>query len=51
MKDKCSECGGKKKVECDCTGGIGRKGADDDCPVCGGSGVHTCPECKGSGYE
>lgn len=51
MKDECSECGGDKKVECDCTGGIGRKGADDDCPVCGGSGTHTCPECKGSGYE
>ena len=45
----CFWCGGTGEVECDCTGGVGRKGADDDCPGCGGEGVHPCPECHGSG--
>lgn len=35
---KCPECGGKGKVECDWTGGCGKKAADDDCYACGGSG-------------
>ena len=48
---KCSECGGKGKVECECTGGCGRGAADDDCIACGGSGVHTCPACRGTGKE
>ncbi len=47
----CSECGGKKKVLCDCTGGVGKHAADDDCYACGGSGVHTCPACNGTGKE
>ncbi len=50
-KEKCGYCGGKGKVECDCTGGLGRKGANDDCYACGGSGVSMCPACEGSGYE
>ena len=50
-KEECSECGGKRKVECDCTGGVGTKGASDNCPACGGSGVHTCPACNGTGWE
>ena len=49
-KETCPECGGDKKVECDCTGGIGKKGADDDCPACGGSGKITCPRCNGRGW-
>lgn len=44
---RCYECGGTGYVECDCTGGCGRKAADDDCPVCGGTGKHTCPVCHG----
>ncbi len=46
MRD-CPECS-TGRVECDCTGGIGRQGAADDCPACGGSGVHTCPACNGA---
>lgn len=49
MKIKCDYCGGKGVVECDCTGGLGKRAADSDCYACGGSGVHTCPACNGSG--
>ena len=35
---KCYNCDGTGKEECDCTGGMGKRGADDDCPACGGSG-------------
>ncbi|MDB8790967.1 hypothetical protein PN398_09530 [Romboutsia sp. 1001216sp1] len=45
----CPECGGKKVVECDCTGECGRRAADDDCYACGGSATHTCPVCNGKG--
>lgn len=48
---RCSECGGKGVVECDCTGGLGPEHADDDCPACGGEGKHTCPACGGTGKE
>lgn len=47
--EKCFYCGGSGTVDCDCTGGVGPRAADDDCPACGGSGFHTCPECNGSG--
>lgn len=47
----CQECGGKKKVACNCTGGLGRKGANDDCPACGGEGVHMCFVCDGTGRD
>ncbi len=43
----CYECGGTGYVDCDCTGGLGRKNADDDCPACGGTGKHICPACRG----
>lgn len=46
-KVTCYECGGTGRVECDCTGGCGPRAANDDCPVCGGSGTHTCPVCRG----
>lgn len=49
--DECYECGGDRKVECDCTGGLGKKAADDDCPACGGKGRHVCPVCDGRGYD
>lgn len=49
MKHKCGYCGGKGIVECDCTGGCGKKYADEDCPMCLGKGVHICPECNGTG--
>lgn len=45
----CPECGGKKVVECDCTGEYERRAADDDCYACGGSATHTCPVCNGKG--
>lgn len=45
----CPECGGKRVVECDCTGGLGTSHADSDCPACGGDGKHTCPACGGTG--
>lgn len=48
---KCPECGGKGTVECNCTGGCGKRAADDDCYACGGSGVCTCPACGGSGKD
>ena len=47
----CHYCGGSGRVECDCTGGLGGRGADDDCYACSGSGEHTCPACGGSGRE
>ena len=43
----CDECDGQGKVECDCTGQCGRENANDDCPACGGLGVHVCPLCDG----
>ena len=49
--DECHECGGVRTVECDCTGGSGKKAADDDCYACGGDGEHTCPACRGNGYD
>lgn len=49
--EECYECGGKKRVECDCTGGLGKEKADDDCPACGGQGKHICPACDGRGYD
>ena len=49
--DECPECGGNCQVECDCTGGLGKKAADPDCIACGGDGEHTCPACKGIGYD
>lgn len=49
--DECCECGGYKKVECDCTGGLGKKAANDDCPACGGRGEHDCPACDGRGFD
>jgi hypothetical protein len=49
--DACSECGGSRKVECDCTGGLGKDNADDDCYACGGKGKHMCPACEGRGFD
>jgi len=49
--EKCHWCGGRCRVTCDCTGGVGREAAADDCPACGGSGYHTCPACGGTGRE
>ena len=49
--DACHECGGHRKVECDCTGGLGKKHADDDCYACGGKGKHICPVCDGRGFD
>ena len=49
-KETCPECGGDRKVECDCTGGNGKRAADDDCPACGGRGEITCPRCNGRGW-
>ena len=49
--DECPECGGRRQVKCDCTGGLGKKAADNDCFACGGDGEHTCPACKGTGYD
>ena len=46
----CFWCGGSGRVPCDCTGDMGSSSfADSDCPACGGAGVHTCPNCNGSG--
>lgn len=50
-KERCGYCGGSGKVECDCTGGLGSKGADDDCFACGGTGIHVCPACDGKGWH
>lgn len=50
-KEKCDYCGGSGIVECDCTGGLGRKAADDDCLACGGSGRHSCPACIDETYD
>jgi DnaJ-class molecular chaperone len=50
-KDKCDYCNGRGKVECDCTGGLGKSAANDDCPACNGSGIHSCPACKGKGEK
>ena len=49
--DRCHECGGRRKVYCDCTGGLGKDKADSDCYACGGKGRHICPACKGGGYD
>lgn len=49
--DVCFECGGYRRVECDCTGGRGKKAADDDCYACGGQGEHDCPACGGRGCD
>ena len=48
--DSCPECY-SGTVECDCTGGLGKDAADLDCYACGGDGEHTCPRCKGTGYD
>ena len=50
FKETCPECGGDKKVYCDCTGGGGKNWANDDCPMCGGRGEITCPRCHGRGW-
>ena len=50
VKVDCGYCGGDRVVPCDCTGGMGKKAADDDCLACGGEGEHTCPSCDGTGY-
>lgn len=50
IKVECYRCGGSGVEECDCTGGCGKRAADDDCYVCGGSGEHTCVVCRGRGY-
>ena len=47
----CYECSGNREVECDCTGGLGKDRADDDCYACSGSGVHICPACNGYGFD
>lgn len=49
--DACSECYGRRKVDCDCTGGLGKDNADDGCLACGGKGRHMCPVCKGRGFD
>lgn len=46
---ECGWCGGKGRVECDCTGDLGTWAADEDCIACGGSGICTCPACGGTG--
>lgn len=48
-KEKCPDCNGTGREECDCTGGMGKDQADDGCPACGGTGKHTCTTCNGSG--
>lgn len=48
--DDCPECH-NGTVECDCTGGIGKHAADEDCYACGGKGEHSCPRCNGTGYD
>lgn len=50
-KERCDYCGGRGRVECDCTGGGGREYARQSCPMCYGSGFHECPACNGSGYQ
>ncbi|MGL4731162.1 MAG: hypothetical protein ACRCW0_06230 [Clostridium sp.] len=45
-KKVCSLCTGKKLVKCDCTSDC----VKEHCSCCGGSGLHTCPECSGKGY-
>ena len=48
-KIQCYECDGSGKIECDCTGGMGKNAANEDCPACNGKGVHRCPVCDGTG--
>lgn len=48
---KCEECNGKGRTECYCTGGGGKKFANEDCPACGGTGICPCPACGGTGKE
>lgn len=48
-REECPECD-DGIVECDCTGGMGKEFADDDCPVCDGTGEHSCPVCNGRGW-
>lgn len=33
IKVECYHCGGSGVEECDCTGGCGKRAADDDCYV------------------
>lgn len=47
--EECYECH-RGIVECDCTGGTGKRNAYDDCYACGGRGEHSCPVCGGRAY-
>ena len=48
--ERCWECSGKGKVECE--GNILTYGTErhpPGCPACGGENIVTCPECHGRG--
>jgi DnaJ-class molecular chaperone len=45
-KELCEDCKGECECKCDCISGIE---AEDDCPMCGGTGISTCSLCNGTG--
>ncbi len=44
--DRCPECGGSQRVECQICDGTGEY-LDDECPECEGEGTIPCETCSG----